>query len=85
MPVTYIEEISKHTAAVTDAMFGKISPVKPTVQEVLDMAVNLEQALDKLTKQYIDHRCNLDESMRFISDIISNLEGHQKDIEDGIE
>ncbi len=81
-------EIIEHTEKVMREMLGTglfVPLAKPTIQDTLDMAIELEQAINKLTKRYIDHRGNLDEAMRFISDIICNLEGHQKDIAEGKE
>lgn len=82
------QSIVENTDKIMHEMFGTglfVPLAKPTPSETLAMAVELEQALNKLTKRYTDHRGNLEESMRCISDIITNIEGHQKDIAEGKE
>ena len=82
------DKIAKHTDEVMHQMFGTglfVPLAKPTVADTLAMAIELEQSINKLTTRYADHRGNLDEAMRCISDIITNLEGHQKDMAEGKE
>ena len=52
---------------------------------ILYMAHQIEKDLVALQKVYHDSRSNLDESARFAGDIISNVEGHLKDIKEGEE
>jgi hypothetical protein len=52
---------------------------------ILYMAYQMEKDLVALQKVYHDHRGSLDESARMAGDIITNVEGHLKDIRKGAE
>ncbi len=69
-------------AAISDAMF-KVGLAKPTIVETIELAKKLEKYIDSISKRYTDHRGNLEESMRCIADIISNLEGQQRFVAEG--
>jgi hypothetical protein len=69
-------------AAISDAMF-KVGLAKPTIAETIELAVKLEKSIDSISKRYTDHRGNLEESMRCVADIISNLEGQQRFVVEG--
>lgn len=56
-----------------------------TIDEIIDMAKQLEQSINALLKDHIDHAGRIDEAMTSIANVIDNLEGHQKDIEAGME
>ena len=64
-------------AAISDAML-KVGLAKPTIAETIELAKKLEKSIDSISKRYADHRGNLEESMRCVADIISNLEGQQR-------
>lgn len=85
-----MNDLAKHTAAVTDAMFNgkrviKYTPERYTLEQTIEMAKKLEQSINRFTKEFNDHRGCLSESMDSIADIIANLEGHQRDIQEGKE
>lgn len=80
------DKIAKHTDDVISQMFGSNQKEKQlTLEETILMAKKLELAINYIDKQYADHRGNLEESMRCVADIIDNLIGHQRDIDQGKE
>jgi hypothetical protein len=87
MEVTHIEEIAKHTTAVTDAMFAPRVQLTPEekIAKVLTLTKEIELLLDQLEHDYLDARCNISESKRMAGDIIENMQGHRRDVEAGLE
>jgi len=81
-------ELAKHTANVTDAMFAprviKQTP-EQQIESIIVLAKSLEKMLDTLGKHYLDHRSSINESLRMAGDIIENMQGHKEDIAKGLE
>ena len=55
------------------------------MQSILYVMRTVEKDLTDLMKSYDDNRGNLDESSRMAGDIITNVEGHIRDITEGKE
>jgi len=83
-----MNNLAKHTAAVTDAMFAprvvKQTP-EQTIESIIVMAKSMEKMIESLEKHYFDHRANISESLRMAGDIIVNMQGHRRDVEAGLE
>lgn len=81
-------ELSKHTVAVTDAMFAP-RVVKLTdeqkIESIIVMATSMEKMLSELERSCLDHRGNIEESLRMAGDIIECMQGHRRDVEAGLE
>lgn len=85
-----MDDLAKHTAAITDAMFNgkrviQYTPERLSIDETIEMAKKLEHSIIKFTRIYPDNRGSLSEAMESISVIIDNLEGHKKDVDEGRE
>lgn len=66
------------------APLRKLTP-QQEVEQTLHTARLLQGKIADLRDQFPDNRGNLEESERFISDMVLNLEGHLRDIKEGKE
>lgn len=58
---------------------------KTKLKGILYMMHGIEKDLVEIGKSYADKRSNISESAYFSGNIITNIEGHIKDIETGVE
>lgn len=58
---------------------------RSTLKGILYIMYKVEKDLTALQNVYTDHKGSIADSAIFAGDIISNLEGHIKDINEGVE
>lgn len=75
-------------AAVTDALFGRAHREQneyELLDEAIALANKLELMLGKLAPMFADKRENLATSQEFAGNIMLNLAGHKRDLDEGKE